>query len=451
MIAIGTGGIKPCVSAFGGDQFKLPEQIKQLATFFSLFYFAINAGSLISTSITPILREDVHCFGQNDCFSLAFGVPAVLMVVSVLIFVCGKPLYNMKPPAGNMLLGVGKVVIEAIRNRSKAISTTKDHWLDYAEEKYGNKMVSDTKALLKVLVLYLPLPLFWALFDQQGSRWTFQATRMVGDIGGFTIKPDQMQVINPLLILAFIPLFNYVLYPLLEFVGIKRPLQKLTLGGLLAATAFMISGFLELKLEDSYPILPRPNESQLRIYNVMPCDYTFISNLENHENFTVDSMSKFEYKHVENPDFRAYMLEAKSNNPQLCPSFQELIKLPPGKATSYYTKIADGKAHLVEYVEDPDKPKGGIPKVRLLPNVPEGSGDFTLTSKDKTYRMSTTENAPEISVEPGKYTLNFGANETVNIMLGGVYIISVYGSQDTTAYVSIVGVFHLYFSINFNP
>ena len=56
LIAIGTGGIKPCVSAFGGDQFKLPEQERQLQTFFSVFYFSINAGSLISTFITPIFR-----------------------------------------------------------------------------------------------------------------------------------------------------------------------------------------------------------------------------------------------------------------------------------------------------------------------------------------------------------------------------------------------------------
>lgn len=82
LIAIGTGGIKPCVSAFGGDQFKLPEQAKFLATFFSLFYLSINAGSLLSTTITPLLREN-HCFGELSCYSLAFGVPGILMVVSI--------------------------------------------------------------------------------------------------------------------------------------------------------------------------------------------------------------------------------------------------------------------------------------------------------------------------------------------------------------------------------
>lgn len=83
LVALGTGGIKPCVSAFGGDQFKIPQQATQLATFFSLFYFAINAGSLISTFLTPVLRMDVKCFDQEDCYSLAFGVPGVLMVVSI--------------------------------------------------------------------------------------------------------------------------------------------------------------------------------------------------------------------------------------------------------------------------------------------------------------------------------------------------------------------------------
>lgn len=83
LIALGTGGIKPCVSAFGGDQFRLPQQELQLAMFFSMFYFSINAGSLLSTAITPILREKVHCFDEESCFSLAFGIPGILMVVSI--------------------------------------------------------------------------------------------------------------------------------------------------------------------------------------------------------------------------------------------------------------------------------------------------------------------------------------------------------------------------------
>lgn len=110
LIALGSGGIKPCVAAFGGDQFKMPEQAKQMQSYFSLFYFAINSGSLISTSITPILRQDVNCFGDDGCYSLAFGVPGALMILSIFIFVFGKFMYKITPPAGNMVVLVSKCI-----------------------------------------------------------------------------------------------------------------------------------------------------------------------------------------------------------------------------------------------------------------------------------------------------------------------------------------------------
>lgn len=109
LIAFGSGGIKPCVAAFGGEQFTMPQQAKQLALFFSAFYFSINLGSFISTSVTPILREQ-SCFGQTDCFSLGFGLPAALMAISVVIFIGGKFLYKLSPPQGNMLVKVSKCI-----------------------------------------------------------------------------------------------------------------------------------------------------------------------------------------------------------------------------------------------------------------------------------------------------------------------------------------------------
>ena len=98
------------MSAFGGDQFKLPEQERQLQTFFSVFYFSINAGSLISTALTPILRQDVQCFGDDTCFSLAFGIPAILMALATVILVIGKPFYTLKPPQGNIITSVAGAI-----------------------------------------------------------------------------------------------------------------------------------------------------------------------------------------------------------------------------------------------------------------------------------------------------------------------------------------------------
>ena len=50
-------------------------------------------------------------------------------------------------------------------------------------------------AVYNVAFMMLPLPIFWALFDQQGSRWTLQAARMDGNfLGVFTFEPDSFQV-----------------------------------------------------------------------------------------------------------------------------------------------------------------------------------------------------------------------------------------------------------------
>merc|ERR1712223_1896399 len=271
LIAVGTGGIKPCVSAFGGDQFKLPEQERQLQTFFSVFYFAINAGSLISTALTPILREDVPCFGEDTCYSLAFGVPAILMLVATVFFVIGKPFYVNKPPEGSITTKVIGSISHATYKRFTS-SDKKEHWMDHAKEKYENSLVEDVKTLLRVLVIFIPIPVFWALFDQTGSRWTFQAQRLNGMIGSTIIKPDQMQIVNPLLILALIPLFDQLIYPMFAKINfLKKPLQRIAVGGILTAFSFFVSGFLELKIEKTYEVVPKLGESHLHIMNTINC------------------------------------------------------------------------------------------------------------------------------------------------------------------------------------
>lgn len=83
LIALAVGGMRPCIYAFAGDQFVLPAQAKYMTTLFSLLYSTINVGTLTSTTITPMLRAKVHCFGEQDCYSLAFGVPAILMITSI--------------------------------------------------------------------------------------------------------------------------------------------------------------------------------------------------------------------------------------------------------------------------------------------------------------------------------------------------------------------------------
>ncbi|XP_056610868.1 solute carrier family 15 member 2 [Triplophysa dalaica] len=276
LIAFGTGGIKPCVAAFGGDQFD-EEHTAERTKFFSIFYMSINAGSVLSTIITPILRGDVQCFGR-DCYALAFGVPAVLMIIALVVFIAGNGLYKKSPPEGNVLLRVCKCIGFAIRNRwrNSKNSPKRKHWLDWAEEKFSKRLIQEIKMLFRVLVLYIPLPMFWALFDQQGSRWTLQATRMNMDFGGaFILKPDQMQMLNALLILVFIPIFDMGIYPLIGLCRIKlTPLKKMAIGMILGALAFGAATIVEINVIKTVVKPPAARESLVQVYNLMDTEVT---------------------------------------------------------------------------------------------------------------------------------------------------------------------------------
>ncbi|KAL1130830.1 hypothetical protein AAG570_012071 [Ranatra chinensis] len=274
LIAAGTGGIKPCVSSFGGDQFVMPEQERQLQGFFSVFYFTINAGSVLSCFFTPMLREQVSCLGQETCDPLAFGVPAVLMVISIMFFVGGRRMYKMKDPEGNIMSLVCKCIGHAIsRKISRKKGEGREHWLDYADDIYPKRLIEETKIFINLAILFSPTIVFWALYEQQGSRWTFQASHMDGNLGGYYLDPDQIQTLNPVLVLIFIPIFDKGFYPLLAKLRIIRtPLQKLSWGGLLGALAFLVSGLVELKIQPSYPVLAGSGEAHLRVYNTLQCD-----------------------------------------------------------------------------------------------------------------------------------------------------------------------------------
>ncbi|XP_046902028.1 solute carrier family 15 member 2 [Hypomesus transpacificus] len=270
LIAFGTGGIKPCVAAFGGDQFD-EEHTSERRKFFSIFYMSINAGSVLSTIITPILRGDVQCFGQ-DCYALAFGVPAVLMVVALVVFISGSGMYKKSPPEGNVLLDVCKCIGFAIKSRwrSSKGDPKRKHWLDWAEKKYSKRLIQEIKMVLRVLVLYIPLPMFWALFDQQGSRWTLQATRMNMAFGeSFILKPDQMQMLNALLILLFIPVFDFMVYPLIGLCRIKlTPLRKMAVGMIFAALAFGAATLVEVNVVKTVVERAPRGECLLQVYNL---------------------------------------------------------------------------------------------------------------------------------------------------------------------------------------
>ena len=100
LITVGTGGIKPCVAVFGGDQieFSVPDdqtKEKLRVTFFSAFFFAVNMGSFLSTLLTPLLRVNVS-------YAAAFGLPSLLMGFSIIIFWAGRGAYVDRRSLGSV-------------------------------------------------------------------------------------------------------------------------------------------------------------------------------------------------------------------------------------------------------------------------------------------------------------------------------------------------------------
>jgi len=280
MIAVGTGGIKPCVSSFGGDQFT-PEQAVQRKQFFSIFYFSINAGSLIAVFVMPLIRANLDCYPgysghlYNECYSLAFGVPGILMVIALILFVSGKHWYTIYPHDGSVLLDLCKCVKSAIKNKYKTPKKlrNKASWLDYSDSPAS--MIRDTKYVMQILILFLPIPAFWALFEQQGSRWVLQALKLNRNIGSAVIEPDQIQLINPVLIMGFIPLFEIVIYPFLEKMKLNfTSLKKMFAGFVLTGVAFIIAAVLQIQIDNSLTTLPSSNQYGVRFVNALPCNIT---------------------------------------------------------------------------------------------------------------------------------------------------------------------------------
>ena len=203
LIALGSGGIKPCVSANVGDQFG--ESNKHLLSkVFGWFYFSINFGSSFSIWLCPILLKAAG-FGP----AWAFGVPGVFMVIATVVFWLGRHRFVHIPPSGNSL------------------------WKDVTSPE--GRLTLGRLASLYVFILF-----FWALWDQSsGGEWSTQAKSMNTNVLGlFTLLPEQVQIVNGLLVLAFIPLFNYVLYPAADRFFPLTPLRKIAIGMFVTASSF---------------------------------------------------------------------------------------------------------------------------------------------------------------------------------------------------------------------
>ncbi len=305
LIALGSGGIKPLVVSFCGDQFTTAN--KHLAKIvFDAFYWTINFGSFFASLLMPLFLRN---FGP----AVAFGIPGILMFIATLVFWLGRKQYVRVPPTrgedpdsffnvartalttqvagqgrpGLLVAGTG-VVLAAAMLLCWALHAwfgiNLPFWpedfhfvisaclalgaliafggigvsmqLERARGRHPDAAVDGVRAVLRILIVFALTTPFWSLFDQKASTWVIQGKDMVVPHDSWwwpswlVKEAGQMQALNPLLIMLLIPFNNLVLYPALRRIGWEpTALRRMGFGIAFAGIAWVIAGLIQLKID----------------------------------------------------------------------------------------------------------------------------------------------------------------------------------------------------------
>jgi proton-dependent oligopeptide transporter, POT family len=276
LIALGSGGIKPCVAAFVGDQFDQTNKHRAKVVF-DAFYWIINFGSFFASLLMPIFLRHLGP-------AVAFGMPGVLMFISTAILWFGRKQYVMVPPTptnphsflrvsrsaigsglgGRLLAAVavataigsflltpkfGFVIAACLALVALIAFGGLGVWLqlDSVRDKHPAEAIRGVRSVLRVLVLFALVTPFWSLFDQKASTWILQANAMAKPSW---FQPAQMQALNPALVMLLIPFNNLVLYPALRRFGYElTALRRMTAGIAFAGLSWIVVGAMQLVLD----------------------------------------------------------------------------------------------------------------------------------------------------------------------------------------------------------
>jgi proton-dependent oligopeptide transporter, POT family len=292
LIALGSGGIKPLVSAFVGDQFDQSNKHKAKIVY-DAFYWTINFGSFFASLLMPRI---LAAWGP----AWAFGIPDLLMGLATLVFWLGRKKYVNLPPtppdpnsflnvartalmapggtrAGLWVASVGVVLAAYALVRIPdlgfviaaclalglvmlfgGIGTSMQ--LERARGAHPAEAVEGVRAVLRILIVFALVTPFWSLFDQKASTWILQGDAMVMPHEAWwwpswlVQKPAQMQALNPLLVMLLIPFNNLVLYPALRRLGFEpTALRRMGFGMFMSGLAWVAAGVIQLYIDGGSP------------------------------------------------------------------------------------------------------------------------------------------------------------------------------------------------------
>ncbi|XP_045786463.1 protein NRT1/ PTR FAMILY 8.1-like [Trifolium pratense] len=341
LIALGTGGIKPCVSSFGADQFDDADEVEKehKSSFFNWFYFSINIGALIAASLLVWIQDNVS-------WGLGFGIPAVAMAIAVVSFFSGTRLYRNQKPGGSPITRICQVIVASIRKYNVEVPEDESHLYETQEtlsaiqgsRKLGHSnglrffdkaavlensdnardtnnpwrlctitQVEELKAIIRLLPIWATGIIFATVYGQMSNYFVLQGETMNTHLRKFKIPPASLSIFDTLSVIFWVPVYDKIIVPLArKFSGKKNgltQLQRMGIGLFISIFSMLYALTLEhfrlrmVKRDNYYKLKEVPMSIFLQVppYFIIGCAevFTFIGQLEFFYEQAPDAMRSF--------------------------------------------------------------------------------------------------------------------------------------------------------------
>ncbi|KAH7344324.1 POT family-domain-containing protein, partial [Pyrenochaeta sp. MPI-SDFR-AT-0127] len=224
LIGIGTGGIRPNVNSLVAEQYTVTNPFRRtlesgesvivdpkltVQRIFLTFLFCVNAGSLSAVATTSM----EHKYG----FSAAFALPTIAFAVGLCIVRFTKNVYQVSPPRGSVIIQAARVLWIAFRNHwdfESAKGQSQSGSVDALERhvEWDDDFVDEVHQAARASQLFVYFPFFWTAYSQMLTNFVSQA----GTMETHGIPNDILTMINPLFIMAFIPILDRIVFPWLR-------------------------------------------------------------------------------------------------------------------------------------------------------------------------------------------------------------------------------------------
>ncbi|KAJ4846661.1 hypothetical protein Tsubulata_047868 [Turnera subulata] len=322
LVALGQGGHKPCVQAFGADQFdgKDPEESKAKSSFFNWWYFSMGAGIIVTLLVLTYIQDNIG-------WGFGFGIPCLVMAAALLIFLAGTKTYrySIKVEEKSVFLRTGRVLVATVRNWRVTTPTlpafkeeasgmltcqSSGQFKFLNKALYGSegfkcslREVEEAKSVLRLVPIWASCLAYAVVSAQPATHFTKQGVTMDRSISPtFQVPAASLQCFSSISIITSIAIYDRLFVPLARRItqipsGITL-LQRIGTGMFLATLSMMIAALVEimrLKTAKDYGLVDTPNATiPMSVWRLIPQNVLFGVS----EAFTMVGLQEFFYDQV---------------------------------------------------------------------------------------------------------------------------------------------------------